>query len=307
MPSDAEPSDTEVPGEVPGGGRLAGYRLLDEIGRGGMAVVYRAEDQQLGRTVAVKVLAPRWAGDENFRRRFERESRMAAAIDHPHIIPVYQAGEAAGVLFIAMRYVEGRDLRVLLDRTGPLPVGHVARIAGQVASALDAAHAHQLVHRDVKPGNILVAEGTDGEHPEHIYLTDFGLTKKSLASSGITRIGMFVGTPCYAAPEQVAGRPLDGQCDQYSLACVVHELLTGKPPFTGDDQTVLEAHVYEPPPATGLGAAVDAVLARALAKEPADRYRSCAAFVAALRAVGERVPLAPPAWAAAVFVPLPGG
>src|SRR5512139_1163687 len=169
------------------GHQIADYRLEREIGRGGMAVVYRARDLNLGRTVAVKLLAPELARNESFRLRFASESRAAAAIDHPHIIPVFSAGESEGVLYIAMRYVEGRDLRSLLDRSGTLPVPQVVRIATQIASALDAAHAHGLVHRDVKPGNVLVAEGTDSDHPEHVYLTDFGLTKKSSSLTGFTR------------------------------------------------------------------------------------------------------------------------
>ncbi len=232
------------------GRRIAAYLLEDEIGRGGMAVVYRAEDLRLGRTVAVKLLAPELARNDTFRRRFAHESRVAAAIDHPHIVPVFEAGETDGVLYIAMRYVEGRDLRALLDRDGRLPLETACRIALQVASALDAAHAHDLVHRDVKPGNILIAEGTDSDRPEHVYLTDFGLTKKSLSLTGFTSVGQFVGTLDYVAPEQISGRPVDGRCDVYSLACVLFEMLTGAPPFRrDDDMALLWAHQYDPPPA----------------------------------------------------------
>ncbi|MDX6364028.1 serine/threonine-protein kinase [Streptomyces sp. NPDC058274] len=271
------------------GQQIAGYRIEREIGRGGMAVVYRAKDLRLERTVALKLLAPELARNDTFRRRFTHESRVAAAIDHPHIVPVFEAGETDGVLYIAMRYVSGQDLRHLLDREGPLPVGTAVRIAAQVASALDAAHNHGLVHRDVKPGNILVAAGTDSDHPEHVYLTDFGLTKKSLSLTGFTSVGQFVGTLDYVAPEQISGRPVDGRCDVYSFACVVHEILTGKPPFQrDDDMALLWAHQYDqPPPLTDkrpdLTAAADGVLAKALAKSPDDRYGSCLAFVAALR------------------------
>lgn len=209
------------------GRRIAGYVVEAEIGRGGMAVVYRAHDVRLDRTVALKLLAPELARNDVFRQRFAHESKVAAAIDHPHIVPVFEAGETDGMLYIAMRYVAGQDLRAMLDRTGPLPVEAAARIAGQVASALDAAHAHDLVHRDVKPGNILVAGGTDSEHPEHVYLTDFGLTKKSLSLTGFTSVGQFVGTLDYVAPEQIAGKPVDGRCDVYSLGCVVYETLAG--------------------------------------------------------------------------------
>ncbi|WP_028812101.1 serine/threonine-protein kinase [Streptomyces flavidovirens] len=272
------------------GTQIAGYLVESEIGRGGMAVVYRAKDLRLDRTVALKLLAPELARNDTFRRRFTHESRVAAAIDHPHIVPVFEAGETEGVLYIAMRFVAGQDLRALLDRQGPLPIGTASRIAAQVASALDAAHAHDLVHRDVKPGNILVAEGTDSDHPEHVYLTDFGLTKKSLSLTGFTTVGQFVGTLDYVAPEQISGRPVDGRCDVYSLACVVHETMAGTPPFQrDDDMALLWAHQFDPPPPlTGqrpdLPAAVDGVLAKALAKSPDDRYGSCLQFVAALRA-----------------------
>ncbi|MFG2139700.1 serine/threonine-protein kinase [Streptomyces sp. NPDC048650] len=278
------------------GRRIADYLLRDEIGRGGMAVVYRAEDLRLGRTVAIKLLAPELARNDTFRRRFVHESRVAAAIDHPHIVPVFEAGEAEGVLYIAMRYVKGRDLRALLDRAGPLSLEVACRIALQVASALDAAHDHDLVHRDVKPGNILVAEGTDTDRPEHAYLTDFGLTKKSLSLTGFTSVGQFVGTLDYVAPEQISGRPVDGRCDVYSLACVLFEMLTGAPPFRrDDDMALLWAHQYDPPPVLteqrpDLAPAVDEVFTRSLAKSPGERYDTCRGFVAALRAAGRGAP-----------------
>ncbi|MGW7202190.1 serine/threonine-protein kinase [Streptomyces sp. NPDC054837] len=272
------------------GRQVAGYRIEREIGRGGMAVVYRARDLRLDRTVALKLLAPELARNDTFRRRFTHESRAAAAIDHPHIVPVFEAGETDGVLYIAMRYVEGSDLRHLLDRRGPLAPAVALRIAAQIASALDAAHEHGLVHRDVKPGNILVARGTDSDHPEHSYLTDFGLTKKSLSLTGFTTVGQFVGTLDYVAPEQISGKPVDGRCDVYGFACVVYESLAGHPPFRrDDDMALLWAHQYDdPPPLTesrpDLAPDVDAVFARGLAKSPDARYDSCLAFVAALRA-----------------------
>ncbi|MFI1868004.1 serine/threonine-protein kinase [Streptomyces jumonjinensis] len=272
------------------GKRIAGYLVEAEIGRGGMAVVYRARDLRLDRTVALKLLAPELARNDTFRKRFTHESRVAAAIDHPHIVPVFEAGETEGLLYIAMRYVAGQDLRALLNREGPLPFVVAGRIAAQVASALDAAHSHDLVHRDVKPGNILIAEGTDPDHPEHAYLTDFGLTKKSLSLTGFTTVGQFVGTLDYVAPEQISGRPVDGRCDVYGFACVVHEMLAGAPPFErDDDMALLWAHQFDaPPPLTtsrpDLPPEADAVLAKALAKQPDDRYASCGAFVAALRA-----------------------
>ncbi|WP_405532430.1 serine/threonine protein kinase [Streptomyces avidinii] len=319
------------------GKRIAGYRVERMIGRGGMAVVYCAKDLRLDRTVALKLIAPERARDETFRRRFTHESRVAASIDHPHIVPIFEAGETDGVLYIAMRYVSGLDLRALLDREGPLPVATALRIAAQVASALDAAHDHDLVHRDVKPGNILVAAGTDSEHPEHIYLTDFGLTKKSLALTGFTTDGEFVGTLDYMAPEQISGRPVDGRCDLYSLACVVYETLAGGPPFQREeDAALLWAHQYDPPPPLterrpGIAPAADDVLTKALSKIPEDRYGSCLEFVAALRvatgggtgrkadpparensrtpgAPGDSAPpKEPPVWARPVFYGLPGG
>ncbi len=271
------------------GCEVANYRVESEIGRGGMAVVYRARDLRLDRTVALKLLAPELARNDTFRQRFTQESRVAASIDHPHIVPVFEAGETEGVLYIAMRYVPGSDLRRLLDEHGPLPFEAAVRIAAQVASALDAAHEHGLVHRDVKPGNVLVARGTDSDHPEHVYLTDFGLTKKSLSLTGFTSVGQFVGTLDYVAPEQISGRPVDGRCDVYGLACVVYETLAGRPPFQReDDMALLWAHQYdEPPPPSGsradLPAGADAVFAKALAKSPDARYDTCLGFVGALR------------------------
>ncbi|MEU9173521.1 serine/threonine-protein kinase [Streptomyces sp. NPDC048420] len=271
------------------GRQVASYRIEREIGRGGMAVVYRARDLRLDRTVALKLLAPELARNDTFRNRFSHESRVAAAIDHPHIVPVFEAGETDGVLYIAMRYVSGSDLRHLLDRQGPLPLATALRIAAQIASALDAAHEHGLVHRDVKPGNILVARGTDDDHPEHTYLTDFGLTKKSLSLTGFTTVGQFVGTLDYVAPEQISGRPVDGRCDVYGFACVVYESLAGHPPFRrDDDMALLWAHQYDAPPALSgvrpeLDRRLDPVFAKALAKSPDDRHDSCLAFVTDLR------------------------
>ncbi|GGS60505.1 serine/threonine-protein kinase [Streptomyces cinerochromogenes] len=282
------------------GRQVASYLIESEVGRGGMAVVYRARDLRLGRTVALKLLAPELARNDTFRKRFTHESQVAAAIDHPHIVPVFEAGETDGVLYIAMRYVSGSDLRHLLDTRGPLPPADAVRIAVQVASALDAAHDHGLVHRDVKPGNILVAEGTDSDHPEYVYLTDFGLTKKSLSLTGFTSVGQFVGTLDYVAPEQISGRPVDGRCDVYGLACVVYETLTGRPPFQReDDMALLWAHQYDEPPApssvsAGLSPAVDSVFARALAKSPDARHDTCLDFITALRAAATAATAAPP-------------
>ncbi|MCX5195339.1 serine/threonine protein kinase [Streptomyces sp. NBC_00249] len=271
------------------GSEIAGYRLEREIGHGAMSVVYRATDLHLDRTVALELFAPELHRDDTFRRRFTHESRIAASIDHPHILPIFEAGETDGVLYLAMRYVPGPDLRVLLDQEGPLPVPAALRIAAPVASALDAAHAHDLVHRDVKPANILVAAGTDSDHPEDVYLTNFGLAKKSPSLAGFTTAGTFVGTVDYMAPEQFSDRLLDGRCDLYSLACVVYETIAGRPPFERDsDMALLLAHMHDPPPALSerrpeIAPGVDAVMAKALAKRPEDRYASCLEFVAELR------------------------
>ncbi|WP_433216156.1 protein kinase domain-containing protein [Microtetraspora malaysiensis] len=265
------------------GRALGDYTIEAVVGRGGMATVYRARDRRLGRAVALKILAPQLTHDHRFRERFVRESRMVASIDHPNIIPIYEAGERDELLFIAMRYVEGSDLRRLLLSAGPLPVARAYRLFAQIASALDAAHADGLVHRDVKPANILVADG------DHVYLTDFGLTKSSSAEAGLTSHGHFMGTPRYVAPEQIRGLPVDGRSDLYAFACVAYEALTGLPPFQRDSElALLYAHVsHEPPPVTpyrpDLPHAVNHVMARALAKSPDERYPTCQAFVAALR------------------------
>jgi serine/threonine protein kinase len=285
---------TEVPkdaGQVTAGygaaSRIAGYRLEERIGSGGMAVVFRARDERLGRLVALKILAPGLAADDQFRQRFVRESRAAAAVDDPHIIPVFEAGEAEGVLFIAMRYVPGGDVRSLLRREGPLPLARVAAIVSPVASALDAAHAAGLVHRDVKPANMLL-DARPGR-PDHVYLADFGLSKGRSSAATLTGTGVSMGTPSYMAPEQIEGRPVDGRTDQYALACAAFELLAGQPPFARDlDQAVIYAQLTAPPPSLAgtrpdVPAGVDAVFARALAKAPDHRYPSCREFAEALR------------------------
>ena len=269
------------------GSRIAGYRLEEQIGRGGMAVVFRAQDERLNRQVALKVLAPALAADEDFRHRFIRESRSAAAVDDPHIIPVFEAGEADEVLFIAMRYVPGGDVRALLRRLGPLPTARAAGIISAVASALDAAHAAGLVHRDVKPANMLV--DVRPGRPDHVYLSDFGLTKVAVSSASMTGAGVILGTLDYCAPEQIRGQQVDARTDEYALACAVFTLMSGTPPFHRDDDTaVLYAQLSDPPPPLtlrrpDLPPAVDDVLQRALAKAPSDRYASCGEFADALR------------------------
>jgi serine/threonine protein kinase len=280
----------EFPAQMAGlraGSRVAGYRLEAQVGAGGMAVVFRARDERLGRLVALKVLAPGLAADPAFRRRFIAESRAAAAVDDPCIIPIYEAGEADGALFIAMRLVRGGDLRLLLDREGALAPGRAVGFISPVASALDAAHGAGLVHRDVKPANILVDAHQD--RPDHVYLSDFGVSKGAISSVSLTGAGHFLGTPDYSAPEQIQGLPVDGRTDQYALACVAYQLLTGARPFERDQGiAVLFAHLSEPPPSLssrrpGFPDAADRVLARALAKTPEERYGSCAEFADALR------------------------
>jgi len=280
------------PGGLVPGEQLAGYQVQEQIGRGGMAIVYRALDLRLGRVVALKVLAPHLGEDEAFRQRFIRESRAAAGVDHPHIVPVFEAGEAGGVLFIAMRYVSHGDVRSLIDADRRLSPARTAAIVAQAASALDAAHAHGLVHRDVKPGNILLARASDDS--DHVYLSDFGLSKHSLNPTTLTSTGQFLGTLDYVSPEQIQGHPVDGRADQYALACTAVEMLTGAPPFRHDDSmAVMWAQLESAPPSVTqrrpeLSPAVDEVIAAAMAKSPAGRYPTCRDFALALGAACEK-------------------
>jgi serine/threonine protein kinase len=277
-------------GDVGSGSQIASYRLGEQIGWGGMAVVYRALDVRLDRWVALKILAPEIARDDSFRQRFISESRAAAAVDHPHIIPVFEAGDAGGVLFIAMRYVGGGDVRTLFRRLGPLDAARVTSIVTQVASALDSSHSIGLVHRDVKPANMLLGTVAGGGRPDHVYLADFGLSKQALSMAGLTQTGQFVGTLDYMAPEQIEARPVDGRADLYALACAAFEMLSGTPPFKRDqDLGQVFAQLSQPPPALtarrpDLSPAIDGVLARALATSPGDRHESCLEFASSLRA-----------------------
>jgi serine/threonine protein kinase len=270
------------------GSQLAGYVIEEQAGAGGMAVVFRARDAVLGRLAALKVLSPTLAADQEFRARFLRESQAVASVEEPHIIPVYGAGEVDGVLYIATKFVPGGDLADVMERAGgALEPERAAAFIEQVAAALDAAHAAGLVHRDVKPGNILV-DAAPGRG-EHAYLSDFGLSKKSMAASGLTATGTFLGTPDYCAPEQIRGLPVDGRGDQYSLACMAFALLTGNLPFRRQEtMATLFAHLNDPVPPLSryrgdLPPGTDAVLARGLAKQPQDRYGRCGEFAAALR------------------------
>jgi YVTN family beta-propeller protein len=261
------------------GTEVAGYRIEELIGRGGMGAVYLARHLRLGRMVALKLLAPELADNEKFRDRFLRESKLAASIDHPNIVPIYDADEADGVLFLAMRYVDGTDLRGLIISEGRIDPPRTAAIAQQLGDALDVAHGHGLVHRDVKPANVLIAPRRDPTGRDHAYLSDFGLTKRALSVSGLTQTGQIVGTIDYVAPEQVKGDPVDGRADQYSMGCLLYQCLSGSVPFPRDiEVAVLWAHVQDPPPSlaeAGLGKQVDAAIGKALAKEPKDRYETC--------------------------------
>ncbi len=257
---------------------LAGCRISSEIGRGGMGVVYLAEHLHLGRKVALKLLPQEYAQNERFRERFVRESRLAATIDHPNVIPVYDAGEAEGLLYISMRYVEGEDLRTLINREAPLDPGRAVGILERIAAALDAAHASGLVHRDVKPGNVLL--GKSGE----VFLTDFGLTRRTDSQTALTGTGLVVGTVAYMAPEQFRGGDLDGRTDIYALGCLLYACLTGNPPFDRDTEAAtMFAHLNDPPPRPSeesdrVPSELDAVVARAMAKRKEDRYETCGEF-----------------------------
>src|ERR1043166_8208711 len=285
------------------GTEVAGFRIETVLGRGGMSVVYVAEQTRLGRKVALKVLTTELSWDETFRERFVRESHVAATIDHPNIIPIYDAGEGDGLLYIAMRFVQGPDRQEILKR-GALVRGRTIFLVEQLASALDAAHAHTLVHRDVKPGNILVEESTD-----HAYLTDFGVATQTTAR-GLTSTGHFLGTVEYAAPEQIEGGPVDARTDVYALGCVLYECLTGSPPFShGTEHAVLHAHLVDPPPSVSrvrpeLPLAFDGVIATAMAKAPEERFASCGELAHAARnaasGTARRVEVGPPPRAATV-------
>ena len=259
---------------------VAGYRIEELLARGGMGVVYRATHLALERPVAVKLIAPERAADPTFRSRFELESRVAAAIEHPNIIPVYEAGDDAGLLFIAMRLVDGIDLARLVARSGPLSTWAAVDIVAQAAGALDAAHAHDLVHRDVKPGNLLLTS----DDPTHVYLTDFGLARHIGQDTGLTQPDAWVGTLDFLAPEQLRGEPVDARADVYALAGVLHFCLTGEPPFAGESPAAtMWAHLNAPPPrasamTAGIPAALDDVIREGLAKDPVDRPPTVRAF-----------------------------
>jgi serine/threonine protein kinase len=279
-------------GQLPIGSVLAGYRIIELIGEGAGGAVYLAEQEEGGERVALKVLADELAHDDRFRQRFLRESTIAAGLRHPHVVGILDFGEADGGVYLAMRHIEGADLRELLGRDGPLEPEVALRLVAQVGEALDEAHARGLVHRDVKPANILVDR--DGA----AYLGDFGLAKHASSPSSLTGEQSFVGTIAYVAPEQIKGEQVDGRADVYALTCVLYEALTGRTPFERESElAVLFAHLHEQAPRASdvrpeLPPGLDHVLRTGTAKEPKERYGSCAELVAAARAAlaGERGP-----------------
>jgi len=272
------------------GDEFAGYRLRAVLGRGGMSVVFQADNPRLGNVIAVKVLAPELASDDKFRTRFLEESRTAASMNHPNVIPIHDMGSSGGLLYIAMRWVSGTDLRQMIKERGRLQPETAVFLLSQAARALDAGHARGLVHRDVKPGNLLIEHGNDDSDPDHVYLADFGITKRGMTRTGLTSTGRFLGTVDYVAPEQIRGLAAQGTADQYSLGCVLYECLTGSVPFEKDlDAAVIWAHVEELPARPSLlqpdlPFALDDVFGRVLAKQPDDRYGDCREFMAAARA-----------------------
>ena len=272
------------------GTEFAGYGLRAVLGRGGMSIVYQAENPRLRNLIALKVLAPELADDQVFRTRFREESQIAASLNHPHVIPIHDFGSSDGLLYIAMRYVSGTDLRHLIAERGWLPPDAAVHLLGQAARALDAAHRRGLVHRDVKPGNLLIARGAEDGDPDHVYLADFGITKHVGGRTGLTIAGTILGTVHYASPEQIQELPVLGTADQYALGCVLYECLTGRAPFEkSSNEAIMWAHVHEfaAPPSLlrpGLPPAVDEVFARVLAKDPDERYADCREFIAAARA-----------------------
>ena len=276
-----DPAQDPRPGDV-----VAGYRVESRIGRGGMGVVFLAEHQTLRRRAALKIIAPDLAENSDFRGRFLREARIAATLNHPNVVTVYDAGEVDGLLYIAMQYVPGPDLAAILREERRLGPYRVLDIARQVAAALDAAHTHGLIHRDVKPANVLI----DGRHA---YLTDFGLTKDrgSVSETNLTRAGEVVGTTHYLAPEQVEGKEVDGRADVYALGCMIFHTLTGEVPFPRDnDMSVLYAHLHDEPPKIserrkGLPPGLDAVIEKAMDKSPDRRFSTCEELILAARVV----------------------
>ena len=259
------------------GDEFGPYTIESVLGQGGMGTVFRARHARLERLVALKVISPAFADDPDFRARFLRESQLAASLDHPHVIPIYDADEIDGVLYLAMRYVDGPSLSALIRKSQPLSRGDTLRIAEQIGGALDAAHAADLIHRDLKPANILLTEAD-----RHAYLCDFGLAKRT-STMGVTHAGAFLGTIDYCSPEQIRGESLDGRADVYSFGCVLYHCLAGEPPYAREnDIAVLQAHLNDPPPE--LSPDLDGVFALAMAKDREERYATAGALASDLRA-----------------------
>jgi serine/threonine protein kinase len=253
------------------------YSIESVLGQGGMGTVFLARHARLERRVALKVISPAYADDPGFRARFLRESQLAASLDHPHVIPIYDADEVDGVLYLAMRFVDGPSLQALIRKSRPLSRGETLRIAEQIGGALDAAHAADLIHRDLKPANILLTEAD-----RHSYLCDFGLAKRT-STRGVTQAGAFMGTIDYCSPEQIRGEPLDGRADVYSFGCVLYHCLSGEAPYARESEVaVLQAHLNDPPPK--LAPDLDGVFARAMAKDPEERYSTAGELAHGLRA-----------------------
>ena len=298
-------ADPLQPGAV-----FAGHRIEGLAGRGGMGVVYRATHIALDHVVALKVISPALAQDPRFRRRFEEESRIAVSIRHPNVVAIHHAGEEDGLLFVTMDLIDGTDLRGLLHVHEQMDPSHAARVISEVAAALDAAHARGLVHRDIKPGNILIeGEGDD----ERVYLTDFGLARLVEATTGVTATGAFVGTLDYVAPEQIRGERVDARADVYALGCVLFELLTANPPFAARDDKVAKmyAHLQEEPPRVSmmrpeLPRELDVVVGRALAKDPEERYPSAGDLARAATAAVSGTPTVEAERSVAVGAAAPG-
>ena len=273
--------------ELAAGDEFGGYRIESRLGRGGMGILYLAMEPGLERRVALKLIAPEAAADDVFARRFAEESRIAASIEHPNVVPIYAAGEEGGVPWIAMRYVPGSDLGRRIAREGRLEPDQAVALIAQVGNGLDAIHAAGLIHRDVKPANVLLS-GDPGS--EHAYITDFGVARNVATQSGLTQTGRFVGTLDYVAPEQISGEPIDARVDVYALGCLLFKLLTGEVPFPREGEAArLYAHLNDPPPAPSLyvpsiSMALDDVVVRAMSKSPDDRYPSAGDLGRAARA-----------------------
>jgi serine/threonine protein kinase len=283
--------------DLSAGDDFAGYRIERRLGRGGMGILYLAIEPGLDRRVALKLIAPEAAAEEVFAKRFAEESRIAASIEHPNVVPIYAAGAEGGVPYIAMRYVAGSDLGRRINREGRLDPEQAVALIAQVANGLDAIHAAGLVHRDVKPANVLLS-GEEGK--EHAYITDFGVARNVATNSGLTQTGRFVGTLDYVAPEQISGATVDARVDVYALGCLLFKLLTGEVPFPRDGEAArLYAHLNDPPPAPSLyvsavSMALDDVVARAMSKDPGDRYPSAGDLGrAAVAALSNTTPIAP--------------